>query len=50
MKISKALKYRPLLEKAWDEGFDAGERDALDLDTHPDHTCTPNPYRQETDR
>ena len=33
--------------EAWDEGFDAGERDAFHLDTHPDHTCTPNPYRQK---
>lgn len=37
--------------EAWDAGFDAGERDAFHLDTHPDHTCTPNPYRQkEQDR
>lgn len=31
--------------KAWAEGFDAGERDAMDprIDTH---TCTPNPYKE----
>lgn len=35
--------------EAWDEGFDAGERDAFDLDENPDHECIPNPYRQEQD-
>ena len=33
--------------EAWDEGFDAGERDAFDLNENPDHECIPNPYRQE---
>lgn len=47
MKIPKARKYRPLLEKAWEEGFDAGERDAFDLLEHPDHECIKNPYRKE---
>ena len=37
----------PLLVEAWEEGFDAGERDAFDLDENPDHECIPNPYRQE---
>ena len=35
--------------EAWDEGFDAGERDAFHLDTHPDHTCTPQPAPTEGD-
>ncbi|WP_054953071.1 hypothetical protein [Flaviflexus massiliensis] len=33
--------------EAWDEGFDAGERDAFDLDENPDHECLKNPYRKE---
>lgn len=34
------------LAKAWDEGFDAGEKDAWDVDiTNEKHVCTPNPYR-----
>lgn len=32
--------------EAWDEGFDAGEKDAWDVDvTNEKHVCTPNPYR-----
>lgn len=33
--------------EAWDEGFDAGERDAFDLNENPDHECIPNPHRKE---
>lgn len=33
--------------EAWDEGFDAGERDAFDLAEHPNHECIKNPYRKE---
>ena len=37
-----------LLARAWDEGFDAGERDAMDAaHTSGDSPCIPNPYRQE---
>lgn len=40
-----------LLAQAWDEGFDAGERDAMDAaHTSGDSPCIPNPYRQENDR
>lgn len=40
-----------LLAKAWDEGFDAGERDAMDAaHTSGDSPCIPNPYRQESGR
>ena len=40
-----------LLAQAWDEGFDAGERDAMDAaHTSGDSPCIPNPYRQEADR
>lgn len=38
---------RQTAEKAWDEGFDAGERDVLQHDTF-DEPCIPNPYRKET--
>jgi hypothetical protein len=35
--------------EAWDEGFDAGEKDAWDVDvTNENHVCTPNPYRSGT--
>ena len=33
--------------EAWDEGFDAGERDAFDLNENPDHECIRNPHRKE---
>ena len=33
--------------EAWDEGFDAGERDAFDLDENPNHECIKNPYRRD---
>lgn len=40
-----------LLAQAWDEGFDAGERDAMDAaHTSGDSPCIPNPYRQESGR
>ena len=32
---------------AWDEGFDAGERDAHEHKTF-DEPCIPNPYRDTT--
>ena len=35
-----------LCAKAWDEGFDAGERDAFDVLENPDHECIRNPYRK----
>ena len=39
-----------LLARAWDEGFDAGERDAMDAaHTSGDSPCAPNPYRQEAE-
>ena len=48
MKIPKALKYRPLLEKAWDEGFaDGANHDLGDWDNAP--SIINNPYRQETE-
>ena len=40
-----------LLAQAWDEGFDAGERDAMDAaHTSGDSPYIPNPYRQESGR
>ena len=37
---------RRRMAEAWDEGFDAGELDAMDnLSTIGEHVCTPNPYR-----
>ena len=48
MKIPQALKYRPLLEKAWDEGFaDGVNHDLGDWENAP--SIINNPYRQETD-
>ena len=38
---------RQVKAEAWDEGFDAGERDAFDLNENPGYECIPNPYRQE---
>ena len=36
--------------RAWDEGFDAGEKDAWDVDvTNESHVCTPNPYRSRSE-
>lgn len=37
----------PIAQRIWDEGFDAGERDAFDLHEHPDHECIKNPYRKD---
>ena len=34
-----------MLEQAWDEGYDAGELDAMDNLSNEHHDCTPNPYR-----
>ena len=33
---------------AWDEGYDAGELDAMDnFSVIGEHDCTPNPYRED---
>lgn len=49
--IAKAMHTSGWLEQvkadAWEEGFDAGERDAFDLNENPGHECIKNPYRQE---
>lgn len=37
-----------LVRLAWDEGFDAGERDAMDPNIET-HTCTTNPYEETPD-
>ena len=44
MKIPTALKYRPLFEKAWDEGHHAGQHNEHEY--RPERAMT-NPYRQE---
>ena len=49
MKIPKAIKYRSLLEKAWDEGYTDGvNHDLGDWENAP--SIINNPYRKETDR
>lgn len=41
---------REVAKRAWDEGFDAGEKDAWDVDvTNEKHVCTPNPYRSASE-
>lgn len=38
-----------MLAKAWEEGFDAGERDVMDHERdgwREDSPCIPNPYRE----
>ena len=48
MKIPKAIKYRPLLEKAWDEGHEAASTRVPERVWHDTASPrTPNPYRQE---
>lgn len=32
---------------AWDEGFDAGELDAMDNLNNDNHECIPNPYQED---
>jgi hypothetical protein len=44
-----AARIREAKAEAWDEGFDAGEKDVWDVDiTNENHVCTPNPYRSGT--
>ena len=58
MKIPKALKYLPLLEKAWNEGHYASNTAWEHMHFgHPvpegefcPECCTENPYRQEQDK
>ena len=36
-------------EEAWDQGFDAGERDVMEHESDGwERDCIPNPYREET--
>ena len=47
MKIPQALKYLPLLEKAWDEGHHAGQHNEHE---YRQGRAMTNPYRQETEK
>ena len=49
MYVSRALKYRPLLEKAWDKGFAEGaNHDLGDWENAP--STINNPYRKDQDK
>ena len=39
---------RRVRKEAWEEGFDAGELDAMDNLSNEHHNCTLNPYREDT--
>lgn len=44
--LAEVDRLRGQLADAWDEGFDAGERDAFSHQTF-DEPCIPNPYRKD---
>ena len=51
MKIPKAIKYLPLLEKAWEEGHEAAAMRVPEGVWHDTASPrTPNPYQKEQDK